>query len=343
MDRMKAKTTRGGVGALARWMAVGLCALGGAACSPAGGGFPGLDMGDRAVRAEQPSVTRPPPMAIANTEIPWDQLRPRLAEAAGGLVVEEVILDHQVKAELARQGLTVSDDEVARERELLLASLQRGAGADAEQSARLVGSLQQSRGLGPVRFRALLERNAMLRRLVRDGIEIDPAEVGRALIVKYGPRVKCRLIVVPTEGDARRLLARLQQAGAELEERFSAEARLVSVDPSASLGGQVDPISPEDPSYAQGVRKAAEVLGEGQLSQILMLDNGYALLLGQGAAAPVEPPASARADAEADLRLRAERMAMDRLAQRLINSAPVTVFDPSLGWSWQVRVLKPGP
>lgn len=312
-------------------------------CAPARDGTEGLVRAERSVGTAQKVGPDSPPVTIGDTALTWEELRPFLAEAAGGVVVEEMILDSQVRAELGRRGLEVSEAEIVAEHELLAAGLRRGTSAGEEEASRLMTRLQQARGLGPTRFRALLERNAMLRRLVRDGIEIDRAAVERDLKVRYGERVKCRIIVVPSESDAARVMARLGGPEDTLAERFAGEARLLSVDPSASRGGDVEPISSEDVSYAVAVRNAVKELGAGALSPIIVLDRGYAILLGEGKVESTTPPEGAREAAEAEMRVRQERVAMDRLGQRLLNSAPVTVFDPSLSWSWKTRMLKSAP
>jgi len=53
------------------------------------------------------------------------------------------------------------------------------------------------------------------------------------------------------------------------------------------------------------------------------------------------PIEQAAASLREDVRLRQERLLMDRLARRLLESAAVRVLDPALNWSWRSRA--PGP
>lgn len=310
--------------------------------------FAGVRASEQALETNGPSSPgRQPAAVIDNEPVSWDELRAALGEASGGAVVEELVLDRLVRREMTDRNITLTPAEVARERELFDDQLRRsvvapdgaaGGGSVGDQAPKLLAQLQRSRGLGPTRFNALLERNASLRRLVRDDVLIDEPAITRELESRFGPRVRCRIIVTGTESEAARARARLDDGSPGLSDRFAAQARAISLDPSASRGGLLEPISAADLSYAAAVRSALRNLPAGQLSPIIVLDNGFAILLGEGDA-PAQPiPASARASIESELRLRQERIAMDRLAQRLMNSAQITVFDPSLGWSWQNRV-----
>lgn len=312
-------------------------------CGGAGGGGEEIPRDTRGLeRAEQSirdkSREGVPPMLIDNTPVEWSRIEPRLAEAAGGMVVEEIILEELLRAEVARRSAAVTAKEIDQERALLEDQLVTSAKANPEQAARLIQRMQTTRGLGPVRFRALLERNAMLRVLVKDAVEVTGEMIDQELRVRFGAKEKCRLIVVATEAQAVALRQRLDIGEGELVERFAAEARVVSLDPSARDGGEIDPISVDDTSYSASVRNALRMLEPGKLSPVILLENGFALIVRTGQVAAVNPPAGAREAALSDLRLRQERIAMDRLAQRLMSSAPVTVFDPSLAWAWKTRL-----
>ncbi|MBL0869794.1 MAG: hypothetical protein IBJ18_04380 [Phycisphaerales bacterium] len=149
-----------------------------------------------------------------------------LAEAAGGLVVEEQTLNVRLAAELKRRGLTLSPEAVEVERRLLaeaVRDLQAGpvnpengsflnerdpAEWDADRVARAVNRFCQERGFGPVRLRGLLWRSAALRLLTRDSITpVDENELRRQHKVRFGPRARVLLITGATSaevGTARR-------------------------------------------------------------------------------------------------------------------------------------------
>jgi len=292
--------------------------------------------------SSEQGVGEPACFIVGNDPVGWDEIRPRLAEIAGAQVVEEITLERLLRVELASRSIALTPEDVERERSLFSQTLRRaspvGDDASAEQS---LARVRRARALGQERFDALLRRSAMLRKLVTPDIRENADDVRASLEVRFGPRVRCRIIVLATETDARRLRQRLADAApGELTERFAAEARLLSVDPSGSRGGEVEPISPADPTYAPAFGAALRTLEPGALSPVLVFDHGYAIALGVERIPGVTPPPGAEKDAADDVRQRLERAAMDRLAARLINTAPLTVLDPGLNWSWSNRAQR---
>ncbi len=278
-----------------------------------------------------------PAAVVQGRPIPWSDVVPLLSEAAGAAIIEELAIDSMASRELQSRGLSIHQADVDAEEALLTGAVAR-TGATAAQTAELLMQMRRSRGLGPERYRALLNRNAILRALVRDECEPTDEQVSQGLDVRYGPRYVCRIIVTGSQQEASGLHSRLSAVPEDARTAaFAAEAFRTSVDPSKERGGLLEPISPSDASYAGGVRRAAAALEKGKLSPIIALDNGYAILLGEEviAAQPAPPDASRRVRAE--IRTRLERGAMDQLARRLLMSAPPTLFDPSLHWSWENR------
>lgn len=283
---------------------------------------------------------RPPdgtPVVVINGEsLSWDSIVAPLAEAGGGPVVEELVLTSALRREFIRRDWTLTPEDLDGERRAFEENLE--ALGVTGQVASAVESVRRARGLGPARFAALIERNAMLRRLVRDEIAITPEEVDLAMQLRYGPKVRARLIVVETEREASEVLARLREAGPELPARFAQEARRVSIDPTGPRGGANEPVSPSDPSLPVAMRRALEQTAVGEVSPVVALDRSFALVFPEeriGAAAV--DPESARPAAEREVRLRKERIAMEEVAVRLVDSASVTVFDASLRYGWEGR------
>jgi hypothetical protein len=84
------------------------------------------------------------------------------------------------------------------------------------------------------------------------------------------------------------------------------------------------------------VRQTLAEMAPGDLSPVVALERGYGLFLVEGVD-PASGPGleEARDEIARELRRRQERLLMDELARSLIDSARVTVFDPSLDWSWR--------
>lgn len=277
-----------------------------------------------------------PVATVAGDAVYADDLYAWMSELAGGTVLEELAVSRQVERELASRGLKLQASDIDAERRNMAVAIDRTL-TDAELAIAL-RRVQQARGLGPSRFKALIERNAGLRTLIRDEVQIGDADVRREIDLKYGPRFRIRIIVTPNESDAIGARDRLNTVpAAERSKRFAEEAALVSFDPSASRGGEIEPLSASDPNYAMGVREAMSRLGPGEISPIIKLESGYALLLCEGSVAAVTPPANAEVLARSRVRLREERVAMERLARKFLQSAQVTVFDRTLDWSWNAR------
>ncbi|MCC6230017.1 MAG: peptidylprolyl isomerase [Phycisphaerales bacterium] len=277
-----------------------------------------------------------PIATVAGEAVYADDLYAWMSELAGGTVLEELAVSRQVEKELATRSLKLEASDIDAERRNMAVGTDHKL-TDAELAVAL-RRVQQARGLGPSRFKALIERNAGLRRLVRDEVQIGEADVRGEIDLKYGPRTRVRIIVTPNESDAIAARARLDATtAADRSKRFAEEAALVSFDPSASRGGEIEPLSTADPNYALSVRQAMTNLAPGELSPIIRLENGYALLLCEGFVAAVTPPTGAEELARTRVRLREERVAMERLARKFLQSAQVTVFDRTLDWSWNAR------
>ncbi len=294
----------------------------------------------RGVRAAESRVERRsdrpvgglPQAMVGGRSVSTDDLGPALLELAGRQAVEELALDRALGQELDTKNLRITDEDLGIERRLLEEELAaRGVGEGAE-TVGLVERVRRSRGLGPSRYAALLRRNAGLRRLVRDEVSVEPEEVTAERAVRFGEKVRARVIVVESEQKAAAIRSRVMPSTDGLAGRFAAEAFEHSTDASAGSGGLVRAFSSADPEVPRVIRSAVSAMREGELSPVLAVDNGFAVVLVEGRI-PAEAPASDDT-LEASVRRRKEREAMEALARRLMESQPVTVFDESLRWGW---------
>ncbi len=279
------------------------------------------------------------PVALIDGEpVSWSTLEPLLAEASGGAVLQEVALDRRLAKELATRGLALTSELLERERRLLAAGLARVSLdlADPVEVDRALATMRRARGLGDQRYAALLRRSAALRLLVQPEVNITPAMLQQGYVIRFGPRHRVRLIVVPTQAQAAALLGELTpESGAPLSERFAEIARARSTDASAQRGGRLEPFSVEDPSYPLVIRQVAGGLAPGRVSPVVALDSGFGVLLCEEIIPASGPPMEeTRSQLEAEVRTRQERLLMDRLAASLLDRPGVSVLDSALGWSW---------
>lgn len=267
------------------------------------------------------------PAAMVNGRVVrWGELRPLLNEAAGAMVLQEIVLDRIAAETLVRQGLQITDEEVDAERRLFLETLD----PDPDLAVRLANQVRARQGLGPQRFQRLMRRNAMLRAVVRGDVRLNEATIQRMYQMIHGPKREARLMVVPGLAEAQAAIERVNRG-----EVFADVAVQVSTDSSAARGGLLEPISRADLSYPEALRQALWSLGSGEISSPVLLETGYAILLfmreipGDGA-----DQAQVRSEVERLARLHHERLLMDQLARQMLFQASVTIFDKALQDNW---------
>ena len=276
-----------------------------------------------------PAAPAPRPALTWKGEvIERSELQPLLAERAGAVVIEEVLLDRQLDRLVAERGLTLDDSRIEAERTELLESLS----GDSARSERLLAELRAVQGLGDRRWQALLRRNAAARALVQDQVRMSPEAVDAALDAAHGARRNCRVIATPdlkTCAEARRRV----DAG----EPFGEVAATMSTDPSASRGGLVNPVSRLDPTWPTAFRQSVWALPVPGTSAPVLVGDAYVLVRveSEAAATPPADPAEARRLAEREVRRNQERVRMEALVTGLRQAQrDATVLDASLRDGW---------
>ncbi|MFW6060480.1 MAG: peptidylprolyl isomerase [Phycisphaeraceae bacterium] len=271
------------------------------------------------------------PVAYVNGEaVRRDALFEPLLEAAGGEVFSELVLERLIEQRLADRDQALSEQDLAAERERVLATLDP---EDEDEAARLLRELRGQRGLGEQRFESLLRRNAGLRKLVADRVEVTDEAVRQAFQRRYGERYRVRLIVVDSFNEA----SRLRRQAIEGEAAFSDLAAEHSTDVSADRGGLLSPISPADPSYPRVLRDALVRLDrQGQpVSEVLALDGQFALVrLEEKIEAEAVELVDVREALTRDVRRQLQRRQMEQLARRLLSEANVVILDRTLTDRW---------
>jgi hypothetical protein len=296
-----------------------------------------------AAQSEPPAGV--PAALIEGQRIDWADLLPALTEAAGGLVLEEIVLERLLLAEADRLGVKLPSDAADAERALLGRTLATAANVPESESEALITQVCRSRGLGTTRFASLLRRNAHLRALVRSGRveeqvpEVSENDVRQAYALKYGPRVRARLVVVRQQSEAEEAIASLAKGAA-----FAEVASKHSIDNSAARGGLLEPFSLDDANYPVAIRRVLSGLEPGQHSEPVAMswgnNQGFGIVkLEERVAPPSDSPTieNSREALRAEVQLVRERSAMDRLARRLLADAKLTIFDRPLDRSWQER------
>lgn len=203
---------------------------------------------------------------------------------------------------------------------------------DPDRAVRLLEQLRASEGLGPVRFDALLHRNAALRALVRDQVNVTNDAARRMFDTVHGPKRQARLMILPTLGVAREATERMENG-----EFFGDVAVELSSDASASRGGLLEPISRSDGSYPEVLRKTLFDLETGEISRPILINDQYALLeLVREIEGDDVDFDDVRDDMRRRVRLQQQRALMDQQARSMMRNIKVTIFDESLNASWRM-------
>jgi hypothetical protein len=256
----------------------------------------------------------------------WNQLLTPLLEYGGGQTLAEFVLETQITRELASRNLTITQDHIAAESDILRLALNQ----DPNIAERLLRELRERRGLGDHRYKQLLARNAGLRLLVQPEVHASETAIRAQYDLEYGPQFQARLIVVDnlqTAGE----VARKAQAG----EPFIDLVLAFSTDISRAQAGLLSPISPADPTFPAAVREALTRLQPGQSTDPITLERGFAILQLQRIIQPQPVPLDDVKQALAlTVRRQVERVSMQRLAKTLSNKADVLILDPTLKSSW---------
>lgn len=291
-----------------------------------------------ACAASDPQAATPPslaaeqagsrPVALLNGgPVHWDSLKTPMVEAAGGQILQEIVLGRLLQEELSRRGLTISKQQIDRERQLLVDTLD----PDRDQAARLLAAVRKRRGLGAERFEALLWRNAALRMLVEGEAQVTEADLRQAYEEGYGLLYVVRLVTVNTMEQAAEVVRR-----ARAGESFIDLAVELSTDSSAKQGGLLPAISPADATYPQALRAVLPKLQAGEVSDPIALETGFAVVRLERLIEPVPVEfEEVKAELTQRVRRRVEQEQMQRKARQLLNQAEVLVLDPTLAEAWR--------
>jgi parvulin-like peptidyl-prolyl isomerase len=160
-----------------------------------------------------------------------------------------------------------------------------------------------------------------LKKLVGDDVEVTKEDMQRGFEANYGPRVRCRAIVLNNGRRAQEVweMARRKPT----VENFGNLAEAYSVEPgSQALRGEVPPVQRH--GGQPQLEEAAFALQPGELSPIVEVGDKWVILMCEGYTEPV--PVSqkdAEADIYRDLYDKKQRLAMSRYFDMLRNSATI--------------------
>tara|TARA_A100000171_G_scaffold22856_1_gene21273 strand:- start:11694 stop:12641 length:948 start_codon:yes stop_codon:yes gene_type:complete len=273
------------------------------------------------------------PIAILNGyAIEFETIKASLSEYGGDEILREFILDRALEERCGEQGIEITSEQLAHERTLLGATL--GFDSDGTLSTDILDDLRANRGLGPIRFERLLRRTAMLRALTRN-TEPTTQQIERAIESVYGTRYRVRLFVSEQSAQAHRIRNHTISSPTEAMPWIFAEiCAQSSTHPSAPRGGLIESVSPISLGYPSALLTALSATPPGTCSQVISTESGFVVVFVEERIPARSPSQEEREQLIAQLRLDTQRIAMQRLAEELLDQQEVIVMDRALNWAW---------
>jgi len=173
-----------------------------------------------------------------------------------------------------------------------------------------------------------------LKKLAVGKIDVTDEDLKKGFEANYGPRVRCRAIVLNNLRRAQEVWDAARRTPNLTAENFGELAAKYSIERSSrALEGQVPPIR------RHGGQKVLEdeafALKPGGLSGVIQLDDKYVILFCEGFTKPIDVTfESVKKDIVEDIRDKKERLAMNEYYERLQESATIDNFlDPAASHS----------
>jgi parvulin-like peptidyl-prolyl isomerase len=219
---------------------------------------------------------------IGDRSITMDELNKPLIDAYGLNVLLNLVQLELARDTAERQGVIVSTNDVAIERERTLARMFKDS-APEDYDALLAQFMQQQRISAP-EFAIVLETNTYLRKIAEPRLagKVTDENVKEAFLQTYGETVKVRHIQcanLQEIAEAQRRIA----AG----ESFEMVARAVSRNPrTASIGGELPSFSRNTDGLPQAFKDTAFTLQPGQISDPVQAEGAYHLIMLESRVAP---------------------------------------------------------
>ncbi len=258
------------------------------------------------------------PIAIA-------QLAEECIERHGAEVLEGTINRKLIESACRKRNITVSekdiDAEIARAASVSVPRRPDGS-PDVNAWLELV-TKQQGVSISVYRHDSVWPSVA-LKKLVGESVEITPEDMKKSFEGSYGPRVRCRAIVMQNQ---RRALQVWEMARKNLTvEHFGDLAEEYSCEPgSQALRGKVPPIKMH--GGRPKLEEKAFAMKPGELSGVIQVGNMYIILLCEGYTEPVDVKFEDVRDLlYRDIHEKKLRLAMARHFQQLQQNATIENF-----------------
>ena len=230
------------------------------------------------VPAPKPVPPRPAPADAGGPVMAYVNDRPiymatlnRLLVSGYGMgIAQQLIANELVLAEAARQGVSVTDEEVQAEHERTLREMFENV-EDANQRQRLLKQLLVQRNTSQEHWDLTMRRHAILGKLADKNLTITEEELQDEFGRQYERKVEVRHIQTATLADAQRVIRELASG-----EDFSAVVAKYSVGPSAKAGGVLAPFGGKSTGTPAPIREVAlEMRKIGEVSDPIQIGTAF--------------------------------------------------------------------
>jgi len=259
---------------------------------------------------------------INGHSITTDELAEACISRHGKEVLNGLINRQLIEMEVSKSGIQINQEdlnlEVARAAQAAGVTTVDGQ-VDFEKWYQL---MQQQQNISEsVYLEKIVWPSVALRKLVEGQVEVTDEDLQKAYEANYGPRIRCRAIVMDNLRRAQEVWGMYR--GNPTVENFAQLAAEYSIDPGGkSLGGVVPPIQRHGGQAA--LEKEAFKLKPGEHSGVIQVGDKFIFLLCEGITKPVEvDPEEVRDVLYTDILEKKHRVLMARRFQQIMEQASI--------------------
>ncbi len=221
-----------------------------------------------------PASAREVIATVQGEPIYMDRLQAILVDDYGLAVARNLIALKLVRQAAEAKGISITEKHVQQEHERTLASMFASANS-LQQRERLLDQLMQQNRLSRNQWRLIMERNALLRKVVADSVTISDEEIDEEFGRRYGRKWIIRHIQVPTLADAQEVIKKAKAPGMD----FGALARQASTNPDRANGGLIGAVTAKSTKLPAAIVQAATAMQKpGEISDPIQVGNAFHVL-----------------------------------------------------------------
>lgn len=275
-------------------------------------------MNDEDLSRKMPGVA-----AILNGEkITLAELAEQCVERHGKDVLEGVVHRRLLEQALKRRKLVISDADIQEEVERAAIAMGKTLPNKQPDIKGWLEMVTESQGITEeVYVHDVVWPSVAMKKIVGNAVKVTDEDMQKGFEANYGPRVRCRAIVLNSQRKAQEVwdLARqdltVKKFG-DLAEEYSIEAN------SRSLRGEIPPIQKWGGQPA--LEKQAFALRAGEISGVIQVGENFVILFCEGYTKPVnKDPAVVKDQLFADILEKKQRLAMAETFDKLKADATI--------------------